>query len=471
MQHSPSFLRAASRFSRLSACLLGLTVSGFFPIPSALAKTTKKIPVPVVEMAPLPPLHISTNDTLPPVNSSLPTLTLEEAQKTALDTSPTLRDYRSRRAEARFKVDEAYTIVAPNISVGANYTEISPSVAVNFGGMNIVAIAAHNYDVTLTLQQAIYTFGRLKWSAANAELLEKASKADLAYQQSRVLEDATVAYYMAGEASEQVRIAEQNYNARRGHLADSQALVNAGAAAPYDVKRDESALATAEQQLLEAQNKRALALVQLYTIMGIGQDGREPVRAAFSLTPPPELASIVSVVSSRQDLEAERWAREAAVARVSLAHTGNAPRLDFDTDYSRRNAITFTPDHLFEATIQFSFPIFDQGLTRTKVDQAKEVVEQLSAQYDNAVRQVKLELESYYLDIVNRWKRLDSAQRALDAAQEAERIAVLRYQNGLSQNIETLDAESTLTQAQQDLLTARYEYLISWAHYRRAGGL
>lgn len=423
------------------------------------------------KQAPMPPLHISSNDTLPPVNGSLPTLTLAEVQQSALETSPTLRDYRSRKIESRFKVDEAYTLAAPTLSLSANYTRIEPPLALNFAGLNFIAIAPNNYDVTLALNQAIYTFGRLKWTTANAELLERASKADLSYQESLVLEQVTVAYYQTAEASEQVRIAEQNYEARRAHLRDAEVQVSAGVAAPYDIKRDESALATAEQQLLEAQNRRALQLVQLYILMGIPQDGREPLHEGITLEPPPQLEALTRVVVSRQDLEAERWAREAAVARVNLAHTGNSPRLDFETEYSRRNPITFTPDYLYTATIQFSFPIFDGGLTKSRVEQARQVVEQLSAQYDGAVRQVKLELQSYYLDMLNRWKRLDSAQRALDAAQESSRISALRYQNGLSPNLETLDAESQLTQAQQDLLSARYEYLISWAHYRRAGGL
>ena len=422
------------------------------------------------EPAPLPPLTVPSNDTLPPVTSS-PTLSLAEVQQAAIETSPVLRDYRSRKVASRFRVDEAYTQAAPTIGLSANYTHIYPPLALSLGPLTFVGIAEHNYDVTLTLRQAIYTFGRLKWSAADAELQEKASKADLTYQQALVFENATIAYYMAGEASEQVRIAQKNYATRKAHLADAQSLVDAGVSPAYDVKRDESALATAEQQLLEAQNRRALALVQLYVIMGIPQDNREPVQGDLTLTPPPSLLPLQQVVASRQDLEAERWAREAALARVSVARTGDAPRLDFETDVSHRNPLTIQPGDSWVSVVQFSFPIFDGGLTKAKVGEANQVVEQLSAQYDNAVRQVKLEVDSYYLDMVNRWKKIEVTQRALEAAQEAARIALLRYQNGLSPNLENLDAESTLTQAEQDVVTARFDYLVSWAHYRRAGGL
>jgi outer membrane protein len=429
----------------------------------------KPIPEVSAARAPLPALTIPSNDTLPPVNSSQ-SLTLGEVRDEALKTSPVLREYRSRKTEARFRVDEVYTQVAPTLGISANYTRLEPPLALSFGGLNFVAIAENNYDATLSLRQAIYTFGRLKWGAADAELQEKASKADLQYRQALVVENATVAFYQAGEASEQVRIAQQNYATRKAHLADAHAQVDAGISPAYDIKRDEAAFASAEQQLLAAQNRRSLTLVQLYLIMGIPQDGREPTQDILPLPQPPELLALGNVVAQREDLESVRWAYEAAKARVSLARTTDAPRLDFQTDYSRRNPITFSPAYEFDALIQLSLPIFDGGLTKAKVGQASAVVEQLSAQYDNAVRQVKLELDSYYLDLSTRWKTIDSAQRALDAAQEASRIATLRYQNGLSPNLETLDAESSLTQAEQDLATARFEYLVSLAHYRRAGG-
>jgi outer membrane protein TolC len=65
-------------------------------------------------------------------------------------------------------------------------------------------------------------------------------------------------------------------------------------------------------------------------------------------------------------------------------------------------------------------------------------------------------------------QRLEEVRYGLDSAQEAVRIARLRYRNGLGTNVELLDSEAAFTSAQQEQVTARYRYQQTLARYRRA---
>jgi outer membrane protein TolC len=121
--------------------------------------------------------------------------------------------------------------------------------------------------------------------------------------------------------------------------------------------------------------------------------------------------------------------------------------------------------------LNLQIPLFDGGLTQARSQQAREIVEQLQALYEGSRRNALLEINGLQLELRNRFQRLEVAQRNLDSAQEAARIARLRYQNGLSTNVELLDSEAALTAAQNDTVASRYQYLQSLARYQRAAAL
>jgi outer membrane protein len=395
------------------------------------------------------------------------TLTLEQAQQEAVEHSPILREARSRQREARFRVDEAYTQAYPTVALQTNGSRVTPPVTVDFGGRSIDVSPEYNYTAQLVLRQTLFTFGRLKWSAAAAELNEQAVKAEGEARRRQVLEEATLAYYDTLVGQEGVRIAEDQLRAREAHLRDAQLLVKVGSAALFDVKRDEAALAQGQQQLLEAQNRAALARVRLFTLMQRRDQG-ESLEPAPEILPAAPVQDVEAALQRRPDLAASRWAVAAADARYRLAQTQDNPSLALQTDYTVRNATGFAPPAQWTVGLNLQIPLFDGGLTEARSGQAQEVAEQLRALLDQAERNARLELESLRLDALNRQQRLAVAQRNLESATEALRIARLRYQNGLSTNVELLDAQAAVTAAQQDGVASRYQYLQTLARWRRA---
>lgn len=399
-----------------------------------------------------------------------PVLTLSEAQQEALAHSPALREARAKQREARYKVDEAYTQAYPTVAINANGNRVTPPVIVDLApGQSIAVSPEYNYNAQLVLRQTLYTFGRLKWSAAAAELNEKAVQAESSSREAQVLEEVTLAFYDALNSREAVQIAEDQVKARQAHLHDAIQLVEAGTAAQFDVKRDEAAFAQAQQQLLEAQNRANLARVRLFVLVDRPDHG-EVLEAAPPDLPVPPAGDLESALQNRPDLQASRWAVQAADARAHLAETQDAPNLGLQTDYTTRNATGFAQANQWTVGLSLQIPLFDGGLADARAGQAREVAEQLRALLEQGERNARLELESLRLEATNRRERIDVARRTIDSAAEALRIARLRYQNGLSTNVELLDAQAALTAAQQDLLNARYQYLQTLARWQRASG-
>lgn len=393
-------------------------------------------------------------------------LTVDQAQQRALATSPVLREYRSRSNEALYRVDEAYTQAAPTLNLNTFYLHQNPPV--NIGTQPV--ILADNFNATLSLRQAIYTFGRLEWSAAAAELQMKSSQAELAREEARVNEEAALAYYDALLTQEQMAIAEDNLKSREAHLSDARKLEEAGVAARFDRVRDEAAFAKAGQGVLEAANRRDVARARLFILIAEPRGSNTTLQAPPAPSPPPVglQESLERALSSRPEMLAAGFAVDAAHARVELAEAQNNPNLHFQTDFISRTANAIQPGNSWQAGLYLTFPLFDGGVSEAKANQAREVVNQLEAIRDNLKRQISLDVESLYLDLVSRWQRVEVARKEALAAEEAARVARLRYLEGISPNVERLDAESALTSAQLDLARARYEYLAGLARWRRA---
>lgn len=397
-------------------------------------------------------------------------ITVYEALATALDNSPVLKEYESRIREARYQVDEAYVQANPTVDFAASYRRISPEVAIMFQGQSVVVTPEHNYNLALTLNQAIYTFGRLKWSTLAAELQVRARVQEYRQQAEEILREVWVAYHTVLLAQEAVVIAEDRVAAQRAQLVDSENLYEAGVVARFDVLRNQAELSRVEQILLEAQNQVLVAKANLRTAMGLPPTyPLELVSTDLPPPPPPDWTpGLEQALEERPELEALRWAVEAGQARVRFEETQDNPRLDLQSQATKQNVTGFAAGEQWTTSLVFSVPLFDGGLSKARRNQAEEGVRQLQQNLEQVRRAVVLEVERAYLELVNTWKTMEVASRQLEEQTEALRVARVRYKEGISTNVELLDSQTAFSQAQFSVAEARFQYQEAWAAWRRA---
>lgn len=400
-------------------------------------------------------------------------LDLPAALRQAEVTSPRLREARSRAAEAAFRVDEAYVPAYPKMGLTAGYMHIDPGIEANLGPRPATIVAPDNYLVSLSLQQNLLTFGRLEWGTEAAELQRRSAEAELATAEQVIREQTEALYLEAYAAREGVRVAREALEASRLQLSDSESLVEQGVAAPFDVVRSRSEVLQSESQLLLARKREATSWVRLATHLGL------PSAPVLELAAPPEApappgsltGTVERALGARPELQALRYAVEAAEARTGLAAAGDNPNLSLSTEYLRRNAVAFTRDYQWSAGVQLSVPIFDGGLTAARVGQAEEAARQVRARLDDVERSVRVEVEATFLDLGTAWEAVRVARQRLVELEEARRLANLRYQNGISTNLERLDAEAAWTGARFGLLQSELDYAAAWARWTRVAVL
>jgi outer membrane protein TolC len=112
--------------------------------------------------------------------------------------------------------------------------------------------------------------------------------------------------------------------------------------------------------------------------------------------------------------------------------------------------------------------IFDGMATIGLVKQQRALLSESEITYDDDVRQVEVEIQTAYDNLQRDRETIQSQEKTVEQAQEAFRLASARLGAGAGTQLDVLNAQVALTQAQSTLLQALYSYNADLAEFDRA---
>ena len=121
-------------------------------------------------------------------------------------------------------------------------------------------------------------------------------------------------------------------------------------------------------------------------------------------------------------------------------------------------------------TLGVRVPIYDSGLRRVQVERQRLNVIKIDYGMDILKESFKLENEQAKINIKNGFEALDIQSRNMDLAAEVLRVSKIKYQQGLGSNLEVVNAESDLKQAQNNYFSSLYDVLIAKVDLDKAQG-
>src|SRR5690606_29322333 len=83
---------------------------------------------------------------------------------------------------------------------------------------------------------------------------------------------------------------------------------------------------------------------------------------------------------------------------------------------------------------------------------------------------IDLEVQQANVNFTNALETLKTHQRNIDLAQEVVRVSKIKYQEGVGSNIEVINAESSLKEAQTNYFAALYDLMIAKVDLQKARG-
>jgi outer membrane protein TolC len=279
-------------------------------------------------------------------------------------------------------------------------------------------------------------------------------------------------YYNLQTAIEAIRISDAFLVEAERNLQDTQLRARAGVGSEFDVLRAEVQVANARQDSVNSRRTTEVAQKTLASRLNL------PPSLAIT-TVPVELGSewplsledtIVLAYQNRAELEQQLLQREIndLLSRVELAELG--PQVDLFANYLLSDVLNqgdgLEDDYQFGARV--SWILADGGAARARARQdelASQISEQDFAETRNAIR---LQVESAYADLKANFTNIDTARLAVEQAKRTLDLAILRFDAGVGTQLEILDAQTQLTQAEGNLVRSVVGYNRSLAELNRA---
>ncbi len=334
--------------------------------------------------------------------------------------------------------------------------------------------AKNNYLLRTTLQQTIFTWGKLinAYRIAGLSLEAQKAAAEQARQETKI--QALDGFYRALLAEQTVRLLEESYEQLRRHAEQVANLYENGLASKLDLMRTRVGLTNMANQVSQMRNNAQIARSALGNVLGIPLNTDLVLEA--ELVADTLLVDTAGAVDSalrrRPELIQLHRACQMADLGVRIARTANLPTLfaAANFDYKRPAGLSDRWGKDWNATIGISWPLFTGLSNLNKLKQAQSKFRQAALSLQMAEDAVQLEVKVTLAGMEQEKKNIAYQAENVKLAEAAFRLAEERYQNGLLTNLEFLDTQLQLTQSRIALLAALANYQVAKAKFLRAIG-
>jgi outer membrane protein TolC len=402
-------------------------------------------------------------------------LSLDDVIARGLKTNLGLLTRENSSASARANKIRLLAELLPTITGGVSMTEQQISLTTfgfRFPGVPTIIGPAHYQDAGATTDFTVYDArARKAWRSGNESL----RAAELSVKDARDLVVQAVA-----SAYLQIIATSARVDATRAQVETAQALYErardqhrAGTSPAIDELRSQVELKTQQQQLLSLQNQVAKDKLSLARAIGLpsGQSfeiaDKTPYQPLDGFAP---IEALRRAYASRADYQGAQARMKAAELSYQAADLEWLPRATITSSYDLIGP-TFADSHgTFSVTGSIKMNIFDGGRRKadmleaaTSLKQSREELANLQGQIDQEVRAALLDLNSAADQVVVAQSNSDLANQTLMQARD-------RFAAGVTDNIEVVQAQESVSNAQQNLISSIYGHNLAKVALARALG-
>lgn len=409
----------------------------------------------------------------------IPDNTLESMLSYAMDHNFDIQRAIEQIKEQDGAIIEITAQALPNVAINANYSLDDDGLIT--GGVAPGTGADKFWSVKLQVNQLVYSGGAVRAALRAQEFVEKAVE----YGMKTAIEDVaylvSYRFYDALLAREQIEVEQQNVSYLEEQLRTTKDRFEAKTISKFDLLRAEVELANAQPSLIRAKNRYRIAVDELYQVIGhqnaepLPYDGTEiegelrfeaieyELRNAITeaLQYRPEMLRLDTIIQARE-------------AGVDVAKAGNLPTVSVYGNYGLEKNPRYEDfsesNKGWSVGIQSSWAIFDGRRTKGQTIQARSQLRQSQLEKRELQLLIEVEVRRAVSALQEADELVHAANQVVDQAEEALRLAEVRYEAGAATQLELLQTRVSLTEAKTNLLSANYSYLLAIAQYHNAIG-
>jgi multidrug efflux system outer membrane protein len=319
--------------------------------------------------------------------------------------------------------------------------------------------------VALGVSYEIDLWGRLRNAtrAARAELLSTEAARETV--RIALTSDVAQAYFALRAFDGQLEATRRSLASRTESLELQKKRVEVGDISDYDYRQLEADVAAARAQVPVLEQQRAQQESALAVLLGWSPRAIYDGKLAAGEDPEGQTAAIVvptglpsDLLLRRPDLVQAEQALIAANTRVAVARAAYFPAISL-TGFLGSESVALSdlftgPAGIWQAAIALGQPIYAGGRYDAQVQAAGARERQALAQYGLAVQNAFREVRDALVAQTKAQERLQAESDRVAALRTTLRFARLRYQNGMTSQLEVLDAERNLLAGEQNRIDA-----------------
>ncbi len=409
-------------------------------------------------------------------------LTLDEAIELALKQNKSIVVAKLNMQRAESQVTEAYGSAMPSLSVNAGFNHNIQLPVFFFpnpvtGEVGPLRVGQTNvYAMTAQVQQVLFN-GAVFTAIQSSKIYTDAAGAQLDAAVAEVVTETKKKYYQAVAAAAYYNVAVTTLENVKKTRETITALFNEGLVAEFDKIRADVAVANVEPLVLEAESGRYAAQAALQTYLAMDLSDTVEVSAENL----PEIADLPNIeeavrraMASNYDLQALNLQIEVAKKMIDIQASDYYPTLAaFGQWQQQGQSDTFNDWRSATSSLvglNFSMNIFNGLRTKAKVEQSQidvATAEQRKAQITDLI---ELQTRTIINQLGSSKARIAAQTSTVSQAQRGYDISQIRYKEGTGSLLEISDAETALSRARVNEISARLDYHTTKADYDRVTG-
>ena len=279
-----------------------------------------------------------------------------------------------------------------------------------------------------------------------------------------------------------ITVQEESVGLLESQLKDQQNRFEAGTVPRFNVLQAQVALSNQLPNLISARNNYRISELQLSKTLGLDFDPLRgegaPLEVMGELTFVPRNIPLTQAIElgkeRRPFLKQARANVLNAIEQVHVALGGFLPNFTSSGGYEIFSSPLSTSwndtSKGFVFGLTGNWAVWDSGETYGRVKQQRALLSEAKITYDDDVRQVELEVQQAYSNLQQNRELIQSTEKTVEQAQEAERLAKARLDAGAGTQLDVLNSQVQLTTAQSTRLQALFGYNSALAEFDRVTG-
>ena len=402
-------------------------------------------------------------------------LSLEECIKIGIENNLALQTKRNEIRKGQYALSENRARLLPVINGFAGFTDnIKPPVSVTDGSSygvpyNVTKTLPYSANAGIQLQLPLYN-QTLYTSMDVARIMDQLNRQGYEKAREELMMEISKLYYLGQTTNEQLEILKNNIGRLEELKNITEAFYDNGMAMDIDVKRVRINL---DNMKVQYDNAQAM-LVQQMNLLKYMMDF--PMEKNFALErvqaeklSHTELTGLSENLYEIQMLESQKTLAE---KQRKLIRTGYIPSLSLSGNLST-SAFTDKARYWFQDNpsskwytsygvgVSLRVPIFDGLEKRNKIRKAEMDIENARLNLENTRKNLQTKYLNATNDLMNSERNFFKQKDNYLLAEDVYAVTIDRYKEGIASMTEVLQDEMRMSEAQNNYITAHYNYQLN----------